>query len=246
MDIKISEFPHLTVGLSTNALVPVLQNDTNWTIGASMSAIPNSLVVRGSEGGAVFASQTGDGNYETAAVQAMAANIGTGSSGVSDNGIGVNGVSWHGTGVYGYSPSGRGSYGVSLTGLGLEGSSNSGTGLSVNTNSGTYSAVFQYGGDPQMCITGDGADLKWFNNGFSGTLKIDSLVQDMEWRLGSPGSILTEEPVTNNVYINGAVIINGMPEYATHNAADLHLSSGSLYTLVGNRTVYHIPNNGIS
>ena len=245
MDIKISEFPPLAVSPSSNAVVPIVQNNGNYTLGVSVSAIPNSLVVRGVEGGARFSSITGDGNSDTAALISQASNIGTGISGSSDNGLGINGQSQTGTGIYGYSPSGRGTYGVSSTGLGLEGSSNSGTGLSVNTNSGIYSAVFQYQGNTQMAISGDYAQLKWFNNSFTGNLIMADLSTNQNWTLpDKSGKFVLSDPITNNVRLDGNLRVGGLLQFANHGAADIQLFGevGALYTLVGSRAVYAMPN----
>ena len=37
MDIKISEFPILNVGIASNAVIPIVQNNTNYTLGVSVS-----------------------------------------------------------------------------------------------------------------------------------------------------------------------------------------------------------------
>jgi hypothetical protein len=239
-DIKISEFPRLNVTPTTDSKIPIVQNNTNYSVSASNEATPQSLVYRNSEGGGVkFTSTTGDGNKENASVFGVALGGGCAVAGESVNGWGINGVSKTSSGVYGYSPNGIGTYGVSVDGVGMTASSSNGTGVEVNTNQGSYSAIFQYGSQNQLAVTGDRANLTWFYNGFTGTLKSPNLLSSNTWTLPRrSGEIVVSDTSDGVMTISGGVTLNGINSYASHAAADLAVPLGSLYRLSANRTVF--------
>ena len=89
--------------------------------------------------------------------------------------------------------------------------------------------------------------VDWYNN-FNesyGKLKIDELSIDQNWILpDKSGTVVVSDPITNNVRVDGNLQVNGLPQFASHGVADtqLFLQVGALYTLMGSRAVYAMPN----
>ena len=89
--------------------------------------------------------------------------------------------------------------------------------------------------------------VDWYDN-FNesyGKLKIDELSIDQNWILpDKSGTVVVSDPITNNVRVGGNLQVNGLPQFASHGVADtqLFLQVGALYTLMGSRAVYAMPN----
>ncbi len=91
------------------------------------------------------------------------------------------------------------------------------------------------------------SSVNWKNSSleYDGKLQIDSLSDDQNWILpDQSGKIVVADPITNNIDVTGNIRVRGLLEFISHSAADAALFGqvGTFYNLIGNRTVYSMPN----
>lgn len=197
----------------------------NTLSSGSYPAVGNTVALRNSEGSGRFISTS---NYDYngpvidptgVALYAVALNSGRAIFAEAVDGFAINGKSISSTGVKGSSASGYGVFGASASETGVFATSQQKTGLEVNTDSGNYSAIFRYGNQPVMGITGDRANFVWFYNGFTGNLAASDFTANRNWTLPDASGYLvaTPTPVPTNVATAlakpigtlGAVQLNG-------------------------------------
>jgi hypothetical protein len=174
----------------------------------------NTLVLRGSEGQAVFAGTTQ--NAITATYTSLANSPDKAAVSGSTNAINAYGVlglhtSTSGWGVSGQTTTGLGGVlGTANAGTGVQGTSTTGIGGKFTSSSGTYHAQFGDTGNDRFAISRVRGWLNWFYGIYTGKLQTSNITANRTWVLpDSSGTVMLSSGASSTPDPGNTVVRDG-------------------------------------